>query len=399
MTGNRLSGKKSIFLICWATYILAYMCRVNLSSAMLKIQDGLNVGADLIGVAGGLFFLFYAVGQFINGFLGDRVSPYRFIFLAALGTAFLNIFIAAQNNIYIIMCCWAVNGYVQSMFWGPLVRILAGRFNESERADVSVGMQTTSLFGTVISWVVLGRILMDRSWRLYFVAPSVIILLSSAAWIYLSAKNPVVSGPGAKPRAGVLTTIKIILDKQMRFTVLICVCLGLIRDSVTLWLPAMLVSALGIDVKNSFLIILGISVINFMGALLSRKLLARYQEKIAPVMVCLFTVIAACSALSALLGDLAPMVSVLMIAAVSAMSIGLTTILLMFLPLSYAKDDVVSSVVGMLDFSVYAGAAVSSFVIGVFFTDLNLRHISALWAAVAAAAVALSLAVSFTKSK
>jgi len=184
----------------------------------------------------------------------------------------------------------------------------------------------------------------------------------------------------------------------MRATAVICICLGFIRASVTLWLPAMLVSALGYDIKDSFWMILGISAVNFTGAVLSRKLLLKSDKRIGPVMVYMFSAVTLCSLLSAAFNNFIPLASVVMIAVISSMTIGLTTILLLYLPLTYAEADIVSSVVGILDFCVYAGAAVSSFVIGMLFTDLNLANISVLWMAVGAAAVVLGVPINRRKT-
>lgn len=147
-----LKGSKyTIFFVCWITYVSAYLCRVNLSSALYKLESVFNVGTGSLGLIGGLFFITYAVGQLINGFIGDRISPHKFITLAVFGTAIMNTIISFNENFYIIMICWALNGYFQSMFWGPLMRILSGSFSREEHVSVSTGMTASMVIGFILS--------------------------------------------------------------------------------------------------------------------------------------------------------------------------------------------------------------------------------------------------------
>ena len=55
-----------LFLCCWLTYLTAYLCRVNFSSALhtLTIEKGFT--AAELGVVGAVFYAIYACGQLIN---------------------------------------------------------------------------------------------------------------------------------------------------------------------------------------------------------------------------------------------------------------------------------------------------------------------------------------------
>lgn len=112
------SGKKkqAILALCILTYISAYLCRLNYASAILKIGADLEVNAAALGAVGSLFFISYAVGQLVNGFLGDRISPPRFILTAVVATGLLNVAMIFAGRLWVIALIWTVNGYVQSIF-------------------------------------------------------------------------------------------------------------------------------------------------------------------------------------------------------------------------------------------------------------------------------------------
>ena len=98
-------NKRRMLAVCWVTYLIAYLCRVNMSSALPKLEAAFGVTNGTLGVAGSLFFIVYAVGQLVNGALGDRVSPYKFVAVAAAGTAVLNCIVSLSGNFYVVLIC------------------------------------------------------------------------------------------------------------------------------------------------------------------------------------------------------------------------------------------------------------------------------------------------------
>ena len=76
--------QKKIFILCWTSYACAYLCRLNISVAIPVLEENRVLAKTALGMAGGLFFWFYAFGQLINGRLGDRFDGRKFIFLGLL---------------------------------------------------------------------------------------------------------------------------------------------------------------------------------------------------------------------------------------------------------------------------------------------------------------------------
>ena len=73
--------EKRLFLLCWTAYFATYICRLNFSAVMPELNTlGLfTKGADGFRLLL-RFLLHYGVGQFINGFLGDRIAPRQMVF-------------------------------------------------------------------------------------------------------------------------------------------------------------------------------------------------------------------------------------------------------------------------------------------------------------------------------
>jgi len=105
-----------IFIYCWATYLTAYLCRVNFSSAMTALTAEKGLMAEKLGVIGAVYYAIYACGQLVNGYIGDHVRANRFIILAITGTMACNIGMAFADKFGPMLLLWGLNGCFQSMF-------------------------------------------------------------------------------------------------------------------------------------------------------------------------------------------------------------------------------------------------------------------------------------------
>lgn len=66
--------EKLLFWLCWIAYFSTYIGRLNYSASLMGIilSEGFSKGqAGMIGTA---FFFAYGAGQFVSGFLGDRLA-------------------------------------------------------------------------------------------------------------------------------------------------------------------------------------------------------------------------------------------------------------------------------------------------------------------------------------
>jgi sugar phosphate permease len=112
--------------LCWLAYVISYFGRVNLSITLPYLQSVYGYSKASLGMVALGFFGAYAAGQLINGVLGDRFNPRYFISIGLLFAGVSNIFFGITHNLGAMILFWAINGYFQSMLWGPLVRIISG---------------------------------------------------------------------------------------------------------------------------------------------------------------------------------------------------------------------------------------------------------------------------------
>lgn len=65
--------QRRIVVMGWVTYASYYLGRVNLSTAIPDLREGLHLSSQDVGLLSSGFFLSYALGQLISGHLGDRI--------------------------------------------------------------------------------------------------------------------------------------------------------------------------------------------------------------------------------------------------------------------------------------------------------------------------------------
>ncbi|MEG1442458.1 MAG: MFS transporter, partial [Oscillospiraceae bacterium] len=102
---KNLSDKKTskvLFLLCWLAYSVSYLGRLNFTAALAGMIIDNVFTKPQAGLIGTMFFMAYGVGQFINGFLGDKKSPFVLIFIGLSVSALANITMAFTQN-YILM--------------------------------------------------------------------------------------------------------------------------------------------------------------------------------------------------------------------------------------------------------------------------------------------------------
>jgi sugar phosphate permease len=178
-----------MFWLMWITYASFYLLRVNVSIAMPGMMEDYGLTKTNMGLVLSSLFLMYAVGQFINGQLGDRLNSRRIIFIGLLASAVLNVIFGLAGGVLgILIVVWGLNGYFQSMGWGPTVKAMANWFPRKVRGKTSGRLGTSYIIGGALSWLLAGTIVRYMDWRFAFFLPAVVCAGLAFHW-YIRARN------------------------------------------------------------------------------------------------------------------------------------------------------------------------------------------------------------------
>ncbi len=183
--------QKKMFWLMWVTYASYYLLRVNISIAMPRIMEEFSLTKTDMGLVLSSLFLLYAIGQFINGQLGDKLNSRKIITIGLLSSAVLNIVFGFSGGILgLMVVIWGLNGYFQAMGWGPTVKAMANWFPGKVRGKIAGRLSTSYIIGGAISWVLAGTIIKYFDWRFTFWFPAMFCLLMAIHWSIRARNAP-----------------------------------------------------------------------------------------------------------------------------------------------------------------------------------------------------------------
>jgi len=175
--------QRKILFTTWITYASFYLLRVNMSVAIPGIMEEYGISKTSIGWVLTALFAAYAIGQFVNGQLGDKFSAKKVVAVGLFGSAVLNIIFGFTDGFLAVMILiWALNGFFQSMGWAPTVKIVSGWFPVNKRGKASGILGSSYQIGNVISWALAGFVVGLFGWRWAFWVPAIIALFFVINW-------------------------------------------------------------------------------------------------------------------------------------------------------------------------------------------------------------------------
>jgi len=369
----------AVLALCWVTYMFAYLCRLNLSTVLDKAAIGLNVTVEYLGIASSVYFGTYAIGQLLNGFVGDRVSPHKYIILALVMTGTINTVLGIQNSAAAFLLLWGLNGFCQSMFWSTLLRLLSFYSGDHEKKHVSTVMTTCSVTGYFLSWVALGYLFKPYSFRPYFAVPGLLALGLIPVWLVLSGRfafGQAVSERGKTPPVPVV--LKEFWNDKLYFVCLLGMIVGAIREGAVFWMPTIFAKVLDLG-SDSMLYLMLMPFAMLLGVFFAQWVLGVFKDNIRSAM--LATV--GCSVLIALLLFLTSgntsLMTVILIALLIASVNASNWFNISYYPLCFSERNIVSTLIGTFDFSSYMGASIMSGTVGVLLNRFGWVSLTVVW--------------------
>lgn len=391
MNTNSKKSLQAVLLLSWATYVTAYLCRINLSSVLDKLASGLDVSVEYLGAASSMYFVAYAIGQLLNGSISDRVNPHHFLMLALTMTGTINLILGLQSNGTVFLLLWCLNGFCQSMFWSTLLRLLSFYTGEKQRKNVSTIMSTCSVTGYLLSWVVLGWLFRPFRFSPYFCVPGVIALTLMTIWYIMARRMPIDGVVNERKSTPPLRqVIREFREDRLFFVCLLCLLVGAIQEGAVFWLPMIFTSVLNLR-SGSILLLMMVPFAKLAGVFLARWTLSLFHDNVRTAMIAMTSLACLISGALALTGRHTSYQTVLLIAALIAVVNAGNWYMISYLPLFFSARNIVATLVGAFDFSTYIGASLMSGALGVLLLRFGWIALPALWLLLAILSLLLAL--------
>ena len=252
----RPAVRNAIFIggMCSISYFAVYIARNMLSSTSAQMAETGAFSLEQLGTISSVYFITYACGQLINGWVGDRIKPKYMISLGLMFAGVFNALFSAFTNTPIASyISYGLSGFFLSMIYGPMTKVVAENTEPIYATRCSLGYTFASLLGTPAA----GFIAVLVAWQLAFRITSLALLTMGAiallAFTLLEKKGIIVSRPRtAKQKKG--GSFQVLLKREIVKFTIISIVTGVVRTAVIFWLPTYLAQHLHFSSKNATLI-------------------------------------------------------------------------------------------------------------------------------------------------
>ena len=122
------AAKKATILgtLCSVSYLAVYIARNILGAVSPQIEAAGIFNKDFIGALSSIYFICYAVGQLINGLIGDRVKAKYMISFGLIFAGICNFPLPFLSDypaaVYIT---YGATGFFLAMIYAPMTKVVA----------------------------------------------------------------------------------------------------------------------------------------------------------------------------------------------------------------------------------------------------------------------------------
>ncbi len=181
----------TILLATMFCYLFYYTGRQSFGFAFPGLERELGIGKTALGWISTSMLWSYAVGQAINGSLGDRYGGRVMMSLGAWLSCGLNWIVSFGAGVSSVAVPWSLNGFAQSMGWAPGSRVLANWWSPAERGRVYGAYVFAAGSASILTYVTSNLIVANNlSWRWIFRLPVLLLLIGGTVYYLLVRNTP-----------------------------------------------------------------------------------------------------------------------------------------------------------------------------------------------------------------
>lgn len=364
------------------TYLFFYNGRQNINLVMSMMEEEFG-GAKAMGLVTSALFWCYAFGQLISGRLGAYFGYKNFMIFGIVSSAILNVVISFQNNITVIAVLWGLNGFCQSTVWANGLGVL-NKWWPKEKRGFASGLATAFTgMAQVVTYLTINLCLAlnpEWGWRAAFrypMIPMVLILVAFIAFFKtkpedvglkpfeeeneaLNAKDAELADRIAKKNYFYPYKLLFSQPKVIVFCFISAIA-GVGRYGLLTWIPTYFTKVMGLSVKDgimsTILLPLGHACAMFLFPFITDKV---FKGKREPMLIIASVITFAGMITFPFIKSQLLASGMLFVVGVSCMVTGV----IWAIAGDMGGRTLSSTVVGVLDWAVYMGAAIQSALFG-----------------------------------
>lgn len=350
--------------LCFFAYLAVYLARNVLSTVTPGMQTE-GFSKEAIGAASSVYFITYAIGQLINGAIGDKIKA-RYMMSFGLAMAGVSNFLFSLINslntesygsipigAYVAYGC---TGFFLAMIYGPMTKVVAENTEMPYTTRCSLGYTFASYFGSPVA----GLLATFLAWQSVFSVSSVVLVIMAAV-LFVSflmyEKQGLITYNRFKSdkKKNGKGSIKELFKRQIVKFSLVSILTGIVRTSVLFWLPTYFNERLNYTETESTTIFTVASLFISCGAFIVVFVYEKLGHDLDKTVLLMFSAAALFFAATYFVSSPIPNIVLIILAIMS--SNGAATMLWSRYCPGLRDTGIVSGVTGFLDFLSYMAAA------------------------------------------
>ena len=393
-----------MFAACFIAYSASYVGRINFSAALSSIVESGMFTKPQAGIIGSSFFFVYGAFQIINGFLGDKISPFGMISAGTALSAVANIAMAFCSSNVTMAVVWGFNGFALSLLWAAILKILANIINDGMREKACLNICATLPVGTVLAYLLASASIKFLNWRYVFFSAAAVL---AAAFIFFTLAfikvkpfltyrevAPVINEKNKKPTqlSSKLKLMPLLATAGIFILLPADAIHGAIKEGITTWVPTMLTEVYSTDASFSVFLSILLPMFNITGAYIITPIYNKWFKKDelkTGVFILLFSLVPL--SLLMFMKSIPIYLSVILLATVTTAMHTYNYMIITLVPMRFSSSGKTATVTGIMNATAYVGCAASSYGFGVISDKIGWIGTVGVWLALGAAALVVTL--------
>lgn len=376
MLSQKAKHAVMIGTLCSVSYFAVYIIRNILSAVTPQMVEGGYTEA-YIGSISALYFTFYAIGQLINGAIGDKVKAKWMISIGLVGAGITNFIFSRVTLIpEAATAAYALSGYFLSMIYGPMTKVVAENTDPLHATRCSLGYTFASFFGSPTAGILASFL----AWQSVFtVGSTALVFMSITVFIFFSIfeQRGIVKYGQYKTEKKSIGNIGILLKREIVKYSLISIITGVVRTSVVFWLPTYISQHLNFSSTVSAKIFTVATLAISTTAFITIFLYERFGYNIDKTVLILFSSATLFFILTYFVKS--PVINIISIVLAIMSSNGVATMLWSRYCPSLRDTGMVSSATGFLDFLSYMAASAANIIFANAVTNIGWGNLILVW--------------------
>ena len=178
------------FALMWLSYATYYLGRRGFSVVKKPLHDSLGVSEVALGRIDTVYLTGYSLGQFVSGFIGDRVGARRLVGFGMLVSAAACVAFGSAGGAVAFGVAFAVNGLSQATGWPGTTRGMADWTTLQTRGSAMAIFSTCYQVGGFVAVWLAGFLAKAYGWRAAFYGPAVVMVAVALAVLVLFPAAP-----------------------------------------------------------------------------------------------------------------------------------------------------------------------------------------------------------------